>query len=92
MRNSWGEVFGNEGFARVLKGNGGALGIESDCYWANGEVIWKTNSGENEETKLPEREDPVDQLMDELFEGSAFKYRGLIPDSENPYSLSHLPD
>ncbi len=35
MRNSWGEFWGNEGWARVLRGNGGAIQIESDCAWAN---------------------------------------------------------
>lgn len=60
VRNSWGEVFGNEGFARVLKGNGGALGIESDCYWANGEIVWKQNDTENSTPQLPEKEDPVE--------------------------------
>lgn len=30
--------------------------------------------------------------MGALFGEETWKYRGLIPDSENPYSLSHLPD
>lgn len=31
--------------------------------------------------------------MDKLFnENTGSNYKGAIPDSENPYSLSHLPD
>jgi hypothetical protein len=85
-------MFGNEGFARVQKGNGGALLIESGCYWANGNMNWRTiDTPKIQEKKT--KEDPVEQMMDVLFnKNHGSNYRGAIPDSENPYSLSHLPD
>ncbi len=50
LRNSWGEYFGVEGFARILKGNGGAILIESDCAWATPVDTW-SNQPYPKETK-----------------------------------------
>lgn len=40
IRNSWGEYFGVEGYARVLKGNGGAVLVESSCAFATPVNTW----------------------------------------------------
>lgn len=100
MRNSWGEYWGQDGWARILRGNGGGLLIESGCNWATPEVTWKVKPDE----KIPEpvvetpvqevKEDPVEHLMNELFpKKGSFPYKTeLLEDHENKYALTDIPD
>ena len=55
MRNSWGREWGEQGFARVIRGVNN-IGIETDCSWATPLDTW-TNSTKHVTTDA-ERNDP----------------------------------
>jgi cathepsin X len=98
MRNSWGEYFGDEGWAKILKGNGGAINIEEDCAYAVPIDTWSNqpypHSEKPQEQEVEEEvEEPVEEMMKDLFPGKMDSFKpGLIPDSENPHALTDLPD
>lgn len=66
LRNSWGEYWANEGYARVLKGDGGAIFIESNCAWATPIDTW---SGQ----PYPKTEAPITEELFEAKVGSLFE-------------------
>lgn len=87
MRNSWGEYFGKEGWARIAKGNGGGILIESDCAYAVPKNTWDTK-----EDLVEKVENKVEEMLEEIFPTTNYKFKpDLIPDEENPNSLDHLP-
>ena len=104
LRNSWGEYFGVEGYARILKGNGGAILIESDCAWATPIDTWsgqpypQRKNEEEEEIKIEivnlaekTNDSPVESMLNQLFTKTGEFKKELLEDHENPWKLD-LPD
>ena len=96
LRNSWGEYFGKEGYARVQRGNGGAVMIEEDCGWAIPIDTWSNQpypkSTPEEEPKTAEStlekiESTVENLMSDLFTPKRSFKKELLEDHENPWKL-----
>lgn len=56
IRNSWGQHWGIQGFAKVIRGKNN-LAIESHCYWANPKDTWTNKVKHN--TTDAERNDPL---------------------------------
>lgn len=43
-RGTFGQYWAKDGYFRVARGDGGALGIESDCVYANPEKTWENDN------------------------------------------------
>lgn len=98
LRNSWGEYWAKEGWARIEKGNGGAVLIESDCAWATPIDTWSgqpyphsTKKEEKKESVVDKAESAIKNMMNQLFNQDGEYKSGLLPDDENPWKLD-LPD
>lgn len=99
LRNSWGEYFGKEGYARILKGNGGGILIESDCAWATPIDTWSNQPyphGEKKEETVGEKiaekvESVVDNMMNQLFSAKGDYKSEILADHENPWKMD-MPD
>ena len=102
LRNSWGEYFGVEGYARILKGNGGGILIESDCAWATPIDTWSgqpypKSEAKEEVVEVAElaaektAESAVEGMLEELFTKKGDFKKELLEDHENPWKLD-MPD
>jgi cathepsin X len=56
MRNSWGENWGDQGFAKVCRGTDN-IGIEEDCSFVTAKDTWTTQTYHN--TTQAEKDDPA---------------------------------
>ena len=99
IRNSWGEYWGDNGYAKVLRGDGGAIIIESHCDWAIPHDTWSTKqeSPGSEESEVGGLRGSLESLADldpvsKEAEYSKFLQKELLGTAENPYSLDSLPD
>lgn len=72
MRNSWGTYWGEEGFARVIRGVNNMM-IETDCAWATPLDTWsnmtkhKTTDAERKDPKNDDHNGPYPQAPTEGF-------------------------